>query len=165
MSKEGLGISKLEILLMLPKLKKRLKKTIDKEGTLSVQQALISFGWFFNRISRAAKKKYREPFGAIAQGFIATGNLIQQQGGEEMNFELGITVPEIMGMLPAVLAEAWDAYSDDKKITVDEGLDLAAVILEQMAASADDDGVVAFFEAQAQALRAVGDLLEEEAPE
>lgn len=69
--------------------------------------------------------------------------------------ELGITVGEIMGMLPEVLSEAWEAYSDDKKITVDEGLILVGVILREMAEAADAEDVAAFFVAQAEAMEAL----------
>lgn len=76
-------------------------------------------------------------------------------------FELGITVPEIAAMLPSILSEAWGHYSDDKKISVDEGVLMVGSILDEMAKAADDDSVKAFFSAQAEALKALAPFLEE----
>lgn len=78
--------------------------------------------------------------------------------------ELGITVGEIMGMLPEVLSEAWEAYSDDKKITIDEALLLVGVILREMAEAADDPKVSDFFVAQAEAMEALAPFFVEEEP-
>jgi hypothetical protein len=75
--------------------------------------------------------------------------------------ELGITVAELMAMLPVILAAAWEQYSDDNKISAGEGVEIAAIILDEMAGAADDPAAQAFFAAQANALRAVADLLGE----
>lgn len=70
-------------------------------------------------------------------------------------FELGITVGEITGMLPEILKEAWEAYSDDKRISVDEGLDIVGVLLVEMGEAADDEAVKELFLALADAISAV----------
>lgn len=161
MGKKGLGISKIEILLMLPGLRKQLKRAIDKDGTLDVRDAMTSIAWFTKKLSRAARKQYREQFEAISRGFIATGCLIEK-GENVMKFELGITVGEITAMLPKILSEAWEHYSDDKKISVDEAIFLVASVMEEMADAADDPDVSEFFNAQAAALRALAPFFEEE---
>lgn len=79
--------------------------------------------------------------------------------------ELGITVGEIMGMLPGILSNVWESYSDDKKITVDEALELIGVILREMAEAADDDAVADFLVAQAEAFEALSPLLADAAEE
>ena len=166
MSKPGLGITKLEILLMLPGLRQQLKRAIDKEGTLDVQRAMEAIAWFNRKLSRAAKKQYRQSFDALSRSFLATGYLIEQQGGKDMaKFELGITVGEITAMLPGILSKAWEFYSDDKKISTDEGVLLVAAIMKEMAKAADDAAVTEFFNAQAGALEALAPFFEaEEAP-
>jgi hypothetical protein len=161
MSKKGLGISKFEILLMLPGLRKQLKRAIDKKGTVDMEEAMTSMAWFVNKLSRAARKQYRKRFEAMARSFTATGSLIKQRG-EGMKFELGITVGEITAMLPELLAAAWAHYSDDKKISLDEGVDLVATVMDSMADAADDENVSEFFFAQASALRALAPFFEEE---
>ena len=70
-------------------------------------------------------------------------------------FELGISMGEITGMLPELLAEAWASYNDDKKISVDEGILFVSVVLDQMAKAADDSAVKDFFVAQSAALAAL----------
>lgn len=79
----------------------------------------------------------------------------QLEGHIMANFELGITVGEITAMLPEILSEAWAAYSDDKRISVDEGLDIVAVILAEMAEAADQEEVKELFLALADAIAAV----------
>lgn len=77
-------------------------------------------------------------------------------------FELGITVGEIVSMLPKIAAEAWGHYSDDKKITTDEALELIGVILREMASAADDDAVADFLVAQAVAVESLAPFFIEE---
>lgn len=69
--------------------------------------------------------------------------------------ELGITIGEILGMLPEILSEAWASYSDDKKIGVDEALILIGVILREMAEAADTEDVANFLIAQAESFEAL----------
>ncbi|MCG8430941.1 MAG: hypothetical protein MJA29_07200, partial [Candidatus Omnitrophica bacterium] len=150
--------NKFEILLMLPGLKKRLGRAIDKDG-VDLPKTLSAIAWLMRRLGKAAKKQYRQSFEEFARAFEISSKVLAEQGGSEMKLELGITMSEILGMMPTILSEAWGHYSDDKKLTVDEGVALVAVILTQMGAAADDDEVKEFFTAQAGALNALVPLL------
>jgi hypothetical protein len=162
--KRGIGINKVEWLLMLPGMRKHLRRSID-DGILDLEQAVLGAAWLSKKMMRAANKEHKPIFGSLTGALTSTAKLIAKE--EEMaKFELGITVGEITAMLPEVLAAAWASYSDDKKISVDEGIDLVAVVLDNMADAADDIAVSDFFDAQAQALRALAPFFEEEeAPE
>jgi hypothetical protein len=157
------GVSKFELALMIPGLRKRLKIAL-KDGTLDVARGLDVATWLLWKFHKASNKQYEELFLTLSCAFNSTANLIDHKE-EKMKFELGITVGEITAMLPAILSEAWMHYSDDKRISVDEGILLVATILEQMADAADDDMVVDFFEAQAAALAALAPFFVEEAGE
>lgn len=155
-----LGISKLELLLMLPVLKLRIKKAFPND-TIYLTEALETIAWLFKRFSRAADKEYEQLFSSWERTFYSMANLLAKE--EKMaKFELGITVGEIVGMLPKLAAEAWGHYSDDKKITTDEGLDFVGEVLRSMADAADEDAVAAFLVAQAEALEALAPLFFEE---
>jgi hypothetical protein len=166
MSKKGLGISKLEIALMLPGIRKRLKKTIDKSGAVDLGSGMRTVGYVFHKLKRAARKPYKNLLEKQAIAFDSLANLIDI-GGQKMakKFELGITMGEITAMLPGILSEAWGHYSDDKKISVDEGIALVAFILNNMASAADDEDVADFFSAEAAALTSLTPFFEEEEEE
>lgn len=164
MSKKGIGISKFEVLLMLPGVRKQLKKSVDKSGTLDVGDGMRTIGYVSRRLGKAARKPYKDLLESQAKAFDALGNVIDI-GGQDMKFELGITVGEITAMLPELLAAAWMHYSDDKKLTLDEGIDLVGTIMDSMAEAADEENVADFFFAQAAALRALAPFFEEEEEE
>jgi hypothetical protein len=96
------------------------------------------------RAIRRARKLYKK----IKKQKLKEGHIMAK-------FELGITVGEITAMLPNVLSQAWAAYSDDKKISVDEGLDIVVVILSEMAEAADQEEVEVLFLSLADAIAAV----------
>ena len=162
MSKKGLGVSKLEVLLMLPGIRKRLRRAIDKSGTWDVGDGMRAVGHVSRRLGRAANKPYKNLLESQAKSFDSLAELIDIGGQKMAKFELGITVPEIAAMLPTILSEAWGHYSDDKKISVDEGILMVSSILTEMSKAADDEAVAAFFSAQAEALKALAPFLEEE---
>jgi hypothetical protein len=160
--KRGIGINKVEWLLMLPGMRKHLRRSID-DGILDLEQAVLGAAWLSKKMMRAANKEHKPIFGSLTGALTSTAKLIAKE--ENMaKFELGITVGEITAMLPEILSSAWTHYSDDKKITVDEGVDLVAVVLDNMADAADDPDVANFFDAQAVALRALAPFFAEEAP-
>jgi len=128
-----------------------------------VVEGLITVGWICGKFSRAADDQYEIMFRTIEQSFYKTAEILAKE--EKMaKIELGISVSEIMSMLPEVLSEAWKSYSDDKKISVDEALLLVGVILREMAEAADDPRVSDFFVAQAEALEALVPFFVEEEP-
>lgn len=145
---------------MLPGMRSHLRKSIDN-GILDVEKALFGVAWLTQRMKKAAHKEYKPIFGSLTRTLESTAILIHKE--EEMaKFELGITVGEITAMLPDVMAEAWAAYSDDKKISVDEGLGLVAVILGKMSEAADEDEVKALFSSIQETVLAVVPFVEEE---
>jgi len=152
------GVSQFEFALMLPGFRRKLKKAL-KDGTLDVVLGLDAVSWLTHKFEKASKKEYKPFFGSLTGAFESTADLITFKEEQMAKFELGITIGEITGMLPVVLSEAWEAYSDDKKISVDEGVDLVATILNLMAGAADDEEVKAFFAAQSAALSALVPLL------
>ncbi len=157
-----IGITRFEFLKMLPGLRKRLKRSLSC-GNLDVVEGLITVGWLCGNFSRAADDQYEIMFRTIEQSFYKTAEILAKE--EKMaKIELGITVGEIMSMLPEVIAEGWKSYSDDKKITVDEALLLVATILREMAEAADDPKVGDFFVAQAEAMEALAPFFVEEEP-
>jgi len=161
-----LGINKLEIALMLPGLNRRFKKAVDDSGNLDVGNTLRAIGYVFHRLQRAAKKPYKNMLGEQAKAFDTLAELVDI-GGQKMGkkFELGITIGEFTAMLPGILSEAWEAYNDDKKISVDEGIELVSFILEKMSEAADDPDVVAFFAAESDALASLAPFfVEDEEP-
>lgn len=155
-----LGISKLELAIILPGLRKRLKRSLPY-GTLNPVEGLKTIGWLFKKLGKASKKQYEPFFRKQSDVFYCTADLLIKED-IMAKFELGISVGEITSMLPGILSEAWTHYNDDKKISVDEGVLLAATILGEMAKAADDDAVKNFFEAQAAALAALAPFFEEE---
>lgn len=163
MGKKNLGITKIEMFLIGIAARKHLKKAL-KGGTLDVAKGIRVGSWLARRLSKASRAEYKDVFAKNSNALEAVAKLIDSKEEKMAKFELGITVGEITAMLPVVLAEAWDAYSDDKKISVDEAVDLVATILNQMGEAADDADVAEFFFAQAAALSALSPLLEE-APE
>jgi len=80
---------------------------------------------------------------------------------EDTMENLGITPAEIMSALPTLLSEAWGHFSDDKKISGDEGVLLVATMLELMAERTDSAEYADFFGAQAAAFRMFASLLED----
>lgn len=76
--------------------------------------------------------------------------------------DLGITPGEIIADLPALLSEAWDAYSDDKRISVEEGVVLLAVLAELLAGDVDDEQYEELFMNFATFLRSLSTTLEGE---
>jgi len=80
---------------------------------------------------------------------------------EDTMADLGITPAEIMSALPTLLSEAWGHFSDDKKISGDEGVLLVATMLELMAERTDSTEYADFFGAQAAAFRMFASLLED----
>jgi len=76
--------------------------------------------------------------------------------------KLGITPGELMGMLPGLMKEAWASYADDKQVTADEGVMLAAAILRKMGEASDPPQVKSFFLSQADAFVELAPLLEED---
>jgi len=165
MGKKNLGVTKIEMFLIGIAARKHLKKAL-KGGTLDVAKGIRVGSWLAKRLSRASRAEYKDVFTKHSNALEAVAQLIDSKEEKMAKFELGITVGEITGMLPTILSEAWAAYNDDKKISVDEGVDLVATILNQMGEAADDADVAEFFFAQAAALSALSPLLEEEpAPE
>lgn len=161
---KGLQISKLEYALMLPGIARQLNK-VGKDGTITVEEALISVGWLMNRFRKAASKKYKPIFGSLTRTIDSAAILINKEDKMAKDFELGISMSEILAMLPTILGEAWGHYSDDKKLTVDEALDLVSVILEQMSNAADDEDVQELFLAVRGTLLAIVPfVVEEEEP-
>ena len=160
--RKGIGINKVEWLLMVPGLHKQLRKSIDN-GILDVEQALLGVAYFTNRMKRAAHRDYKPIFGSLTDTLTSVAVLTKED--EMAKFELGITVGEITAMLPTVLAEAWEHYEDDKKITVDEALLIVGVILNEMSQAADDDDVKNLFASVQATVEAIGPfVVEEEAP-
>lgn len=158
-----LGISNFELMKLLPGLRKRLKKALPY-GNLDVVEGLSTVAWLCNKFSRAADSQYEEMFRTLGGTFQSMTAVLAKE--EKMaKIELGITVGEIMGMLPGILSNVWESYSDDKKITVDEALELIGVILREMAEAADDDAVADFLVAQAEAFEALSPLLADAAEE
>lgn len=155
------GISKLELLTILPGFRKRLKKAL-KDGELDISEGIRTMGYVSHRLGRAAKKPYSTYLEKQAISFDSLVTLIDIGGQDMAKFELGITVGEITAMLPGLLSEAWAHYSDDKKISVDEGVLMVSSIMSEMAKAADDPQVAEFFSAQSAALVALSPFFEEE---
>lgn len=130
---------------MLPGIRKRLGGTINKEGTLDVGQGLDGVAWLTNKMARASGPEYKPLFKALTRVMNTTANLVHKEDDMSVKFELGITVGEITAMLPAILSEAWEHYSDDKRISVEEGLQIVGVILGEMADAADAEEVSNLF--------------------
>jgi len=164
MSKEkpmaDLGISKIEMAIILPGLRKRLKRSLPY-GNLDPIEGLRTVAWLCKKISKASNKEYQPLFMAWEHAMNKTADLLVKED-IMAKFELGITMGEITGMLPELLAEAWASYNDDKKISVDEGILFVSVVLDQMAKAADDTAVKDFFVAQSAALAALAPFFVEE---
>ena len=155
-----LGISKIELALILPGLRKRLKRSLPC-GTLNPIEGLNTAAWLCGKLAKASKKEYKPLFFGWEEALYSTADLLIKED-IMAKFELGITVGEITAMLPELLSEAWTAYNDDKKISVDEGIFLVATILRKMSDAADDPAVANFFDAQGNALAALAPFFEEE---
>lgn len=163
------GISKLDIAVIFIGLRKQIMKRMKgDDDSITLQEALELCSYLFMRLSKKASHKVFKSF-CFAQSksfdnltpiivqWLAANN---QQGGNEMaKIKLGITLPEIMGMVPELMMEAWGAYSDDKQLSADEGVVLCAVLMEQLGDAADHDAVAAFFTSQGLALRDLAPLL------
>lgn len=156
---KGIGINKVEWLLMVPGMRKHLKKAL-KGGMLDTDEALRAVAWFTNRLERAADKNYKPIFGSLTDTLESIAALTKEE--EMVKFELGITVGEITAMLPAILAKVWENYSDDKNISVAEGLEIIEVILSEMEQAADGNEVKALLASIASVVVAVVPFVEEE---
>ena len=161
MSKMKFGVNKLEIAGLLLGVRKRVKKA-TKDGELEVAEGIRIMEYVSRKLGRAAKKPYRYYLEDQAKAFETLATLIDIGGQDMAKFELGITVGEITAMLPGLLSEAWAHYSDDKKISVDEGVLMVSSIMSEMAKAADDPQVSEFFNAQSAALVALSPFFEEE---
>lgn len=162
----GVGVSKLDVALIILGLRKQIIKRI-KDGAITVGEACEVLSYMFERLGKKSNHQIFRTFCfAQSKSFldivpIMNNWLRNTEGGIDMaKIQLGITLGEIMGMIPDLISEAWGAYNDDKKITADEGVVLAAVIMEQMGAAADHPEVKAFFDSQGAALRDLAPLLE-----
>jgi hypothetical protein len=155
------GISKFNLLMIIPGLRKQLKRSL-KDGELDASEGVRTIGYVSRRLGRAAKKPYSTYLEKQALSLESLGNLFDIGGQDMAKFELGITVGEITAMLPGLLSEAWAHYSDDKKISVDEGVLMVSSIMAEMANAADDPQVAEFFNAQSAALVALSPFFEEE---
>jgi hypothetical protein len=163
------GISKLDIAIIFIGLRKQIMKRMKgDDASITLQEALELCSYLFLRLSKKASHKVFKSFCfAQSKSFDNLTPIIvqwlgvnNQQGGSDMaKIKLGITLPEIMGMVPELMMEAWGAYSDDKQLSADEGVVLCAVLMEQLGGAADHEAVAAFFTSQGLALRDLAPLL------
>jgi hypothetical protein len=72
---------------------------------------------------------------------------------------LGITFGELVAMVPATLADIWENYSDDKKITIDEVALLVGNLFKRLSEAADPLEAKAFLTAQGDAFIALAPIL------
>lgn len=73
--------------------------------------------------------------------------------------ELGITVEELIQILPTILSDVLEHYNDDQKIDASEGLLIVAGLLEELGAATDDPEFSELFVKQAEAFRALAVVL------
>jgi len=170
--KKSLGISKLEIILLIPAIRKYIYRCLDKKtGTLHIGAALQATGDLVRKIGKKANKEYRNIFSSQAEALITLGvalNTLTAKGESKMaKIELGITPRELLSELPGLVAEIFAHYNDDQKISVDEGILIVASLFEALESASDPVEIKAFFGAQAAALRALAPLFDppEEATE
>lgn len=162
-NRKELGINKFEVFMLIITLRNQLKYAFGKdENSVAFRTILIALGGFIEKVGQKADPKWRAAFAEQANALQQLGYLLDNGGIAMKKIELGITGKELFAMLPGLIGEIWPHYNDDQKITVDEGVLIAAAVFDALADPTDDEYAKAFFAAQAGALRAIAPLFEEE---
>ena len=140
-----------------------LRKKLREQDEVTFDSALdlvaYTLGFFYAVEKNAYFKALYKQQRASILAFRAL--LSSQEDKEDIMADLGITPGEIMSALPTLLSEAWGYFSDDKKITGDEGVLLVATTMELMAERTDSPEYAEFFGAQAAAFRIFATLIEQ----
>jgi hypothetical protein len=161
--KKSLGINKFEMALLLLTLRQQIKYAVDeKSNTIALRPLLQSLATFIEKAGKKAHKPWRPAFDEQGNALRQLSYVLDHGGIRMKKIELGITPKELMAMIPELIGEIWPHYNDDQKISVDEGVLIAAAIFEALADPTDDEYIKAFFEAQGAALRSLAPLFEEE---
>jgi hypothetical protein len=167
LDKTSLGITQFELFMMIPAARKRIYRLINKtEKSIMVSSTVRVAAEIIEKLGKKANKVWRPVFATQANALNQLAYALDKGGVKMRKIELGITPKELMAELPMMIASIWPHYNDDQKITADEGLIIAAIVLEGLANPCDDPYIKEFFDSQAAALRGLAPLFEpEEEPE
>jgi hypothetical protein len=159
-NKNSVGLSKIDLLLLLWSLRQKLNKAgVKNQDKVALDKLFKAFSEFINKVGRKANEPWQEFFSAQALAMMSLSTVMTHHGGVEMaKIDLGITTKELLALIPGLIGDVWPLYNDDQKISADEGIMIAAVLFRALAEPTDDQYAKAFFLAQAEAFESLAPL-------